>query len=485
MRSRRLQLRSTLQILSTSGLLGVLVLLAACGGGSNSAPPPSPTPTPTPGASTAVTQFRIGDAPADRVIAFELTIGNPVVLTPNGGGNPVNLTVGANRLEISHMSGKLEPLSVANIPQGSYSSAAIVITNPEMTFLNGGGTQTTLHGSATQTVTVTFSPALTIGNAPVVVNVDLNVSNSIATDQAGNITGFNFSGSSFNITTKSVAPEAQQEDDDGEMESIAGLVTSVSGNNFTMKAGQSGAQLTFATDTNTQFSDGLTNVASALNQIVSVEGVTRTDGSLLAKEVEGIESQNGAEADGLVTSVTGNPATSLSFTDQDGMGNGMDDTKVGATFTVDVSGVQGSHYKVDQGNVDFSGLQTGPGTNFPFDETTIHEGQRAEIESLNMMPAPSGTMIAEKVKLEQQALTGTVSNFTAGSGGAASFDLNLANDGSSYLTILSGETLVHVFQQPGTDNKFGAITNGSTVRVRGLLFWSGTTFNMIARRVTQ
>jgi hypothetical protein len=89
------------------------------------------------------------------------------------------------------------------------------------------------------------------------------------------------------------------------------------------------------------------------------------------------------------------------------------------------------------------------------------------------------------VKLEQQAVSGTVSNFTSGAGGAATFDLNLPNDGSSYLTILSGEVVVHVFQQPGTDNKFGAISNGSAVRVRGLLFWSGTTFNMIARRVTK
>jgi hypothetical protein len=97
----------------------------------------------------------------------------------------------------------------------------------------------------------------------------------------------------------------------------------------------------------------------------------------------------------------------------------------------------------------------------------------------------SGTMVADKIKLQQQAVSGTVSNFTAGVGGAATFDLNLPSDGSSYLTILSSEVVVHVFQQPGTNNRFGTVTNGSTVRVRGLLFWTGTTYNMIARRVTQ
>ena len=482
MRRRRSQLQSVVRVLAASGVLGTLVLLAGCGG-SSSASSPTPTPTPTPAVTTAVTQVRIGDAPVDRVIAFELTIGSPVVLTPSGGGGVVNLTVGANRLELSHMSGKLEPLSIVNFPQGTYTSAAITIVNPEMTFLNSGGTQTTLQGSATQTVTVTFNPALTIGASPAVINVDLNIANSVATDQAGNITGFNFSGSSFTITTKAVAPEAHQEDDDGEMESIAGLVTSVSGNSFTIKVGRSGAQLTFATDATTKFSDGLVNVNSALNQIVNVEGVTRSDGTLFAEEVEGIENQAGAETEGLVTSVTGNPATSLGFLVDDGTGNGMDDTKVGASFTADVSGLQASDYKLENGKVDFGGLQVG-GASFPFDPTTIHAGQRVEVESINAMPAIAGTVVADKLKLEQQAVNGTVSNFTTGSGGAATFDLNLPSDGSSYLTILSGQTVVHVFQQPGTDNKSGAVSNGSAVRVRGLLFWTGTGFNMIARRIT-
>jgi hypothetical protein len=53
----------------------------------------------------------------------------------------------------------------------------------------------------------------------------------------------------------------------------------------------------------------------------------------------------------------------------------------------------------------------------PFDGTTIHAGQRVEVESANMMPAMSGTMVADKIQLEQQALTGTVANFTAGTGG--------------------------------------------------------------------
>ncbi len=482
MRGLKFSLQVITGVLATGAILAVLMPALGCGGSSTTPPPPPPGNTKT--------QLRIGDAPVDSVIAFEVTIASPIVVTPSGGGSPVNITVAANnRLELSHMAGKLEPLSVLNVPQGSFTSAAITITNPEVTFLTGVGTQTqTIQGTTSQ-VTVTFNPVLTIGTSPAVLNVDLNVANSLATDANGNITGFDFKSSSFNITTAAVAAEAEQEDDTGELEDVTGLVASVSGSNFTLNVGQSGAQLTFATDNTTAFSDGAA-LATMTNTIVKVEGVTKSDGTLFAKEVEGIENQNnGAELEGLITAVTGNPAVSLDVLAQDGIGAGMDDTKVGTTFTALVGEVQASKYRVDLGKVDTSNLGQvgGPpaqSPNFPFDATTIHSGQRVEMESA--ITVASGTITADQVKLEQQALSGTVSNFTAGSGGAATFDLNLPPDGSSYLTILAAQVIVHVFQQPGTDvhNLAHALTNGDTVRVRGLLFWTGTTFNMIARRIT-
>jgi hypothetical protein len=53
------------------------------------------------------------------------------------------------------------------------------------------------------------------------------------------------------------------------------------------------------------------------------------------------------------------------------------------------------------------------------------------------------------------------------------------------LTLLSGQTTVHVFAQPKTDIRRTNLTNGTTIRVRGPLFWTGTQFNMVARRITQ
>ena len=51
--------------------------------------------------------------------------------------------------------------------------------------------------------------------------------------------------------------------------------------------------------------------------------------------------------------------------------------------------------------------------------------------------------------------------------------------------MLSGQTQVMVFWQPGTDLKnLTAVSNGQTIRVRGLVFYTGTGFNMVARRIT-
>ncbi len=181
-----------------------------------------------------------------------------------------------------------------------------------------------------------------------------------------------------------------------------------------------------------------------------------------------------------MTSVTGNPATSVSLLAQDGTGSGMNSSKIGASFSADVSGAQ---FKIDQGNVDTSGLGGIPGApNFPFDATTLKAGQRIEVESTNAVPTTGGTIVVDKVKLQQQALNGTVANLTPGSGGTATFDLSLPSD--SYLALLSRQTSVHVFVQPQTDNGVGGLANGNAVRVRGLLFWTGTSFNLIARRIT-
>jgi hypothetical protein len=159
----------------------------------------------------------------------------------------------------------------------------------------------------------------------------------------------------------------------------------------------------------------------------------------------------------------------------------MDDSKLGETITADLSSAK---YRVKKGNIDTIGLGGLPSSpNFPFDATTIHAGQRVEVESESPMDVSS--ISGHKVQLQQQALVGTVSGLSgATTAGPTSFTLTVAND--SAFAILSGKTEIHVFWQPGTDlHKLSSVNNGDTVRVRGLVFFTGTQFTMIARRIDQ
>jgi len=156
----------------------------------------------------------------------------------------------------------------------------------------------------------------------------------------------------------------------------------------------------------------------------------------------------------------------------------MDDTKTGSTVTADVSG---AGYKVDQGNIDTSGIGGLPAPpTFPFDASTVHAGQRVEVESGSALNGSS--LVAEKVKLIQQTLSGTVSGLSGTP--PTTFTLTVAPD--SAFATLSGSTTATIFWQPGTDvhNLSHALTNGDAVRVRGLLFFTGSGFNMIPRRIT-
>jgi hypothetical protein len=464
--SYRHSLASVTRLFLACALIMTLALAVGCGGGGSSFTAGGPTPTPPAGSTS--TQVRFGDAPADSVIAFEVSV-SALSLTPAGGGSAVTVTVPANnRIELTHASGKFEPFVAGNLPQGTFSAANLTLINSELTFLSSTGTPVHINGPASASITVPLSPNLTIGASPLVLNIDVNVANSITTS-AGVVNGIAFGPTSFSLTAKAPGAANNQQDDDGEIEDVQGTVTAVNGSSFTLKVGQTNSTIVFATDSTTQFKDGVTNVASLLNQVVTVEGFTKSDGTIFAKEVEGLESATGAEVEGLITAISG---TTLTVNAHDGVGNGMDDTKVGASFSVNIAGLNASKFRVKAGNGFGGGL---PSATFPFDATTIHQGQRIEVDTNAAVPAANGAMTPDKINLQQQGVSGTVANAATNT-----FDINLATD--SALKTISSQTVVHVTRNSSTDSRV-TVANGVTVQVRGLLFWNGTSWQMIARRI--
>lgn len=496
--------RSSIHVVAASIVLGVLLFATGCGNNTQVAqtftptptpiasptPTPAPSPTPTPAPAFTTAQIRIGDAPVNRVIGFEVTVGpSPLVVTLSTGQS-VNLAVQNNRWELSHMAGKMEPLSIQSFPQGSVTSIQIPLTDPEVTYLDDLGGVHTFSGATSQTVTVNLNPPLTIGSTPTIVTLDINVASTLTFNPAGAVTAITFSGSTFTFGTKAIAAEAEQQDDDGEIEGVTGKVTLVNSSSFELDAGQGGATITFVTDATTKLDNAVT-LASLLNQIAKVEGFTRPDGSVFAKEVEKVATDSGSEFEGIIIDEDGPPLSSnppsIKVLVQDGNGNGMDPGKIGQAYLVAIDSSKFSNYTIDWGKI----VNVGGS----FNGREISPGQRVEVELPGGLPIPGVlTDVPVEIKLEQQSINGQVKNFTQGIGGAAEFDLNLAPD--SFITLLTKVTSVHVFVKPETDMKVPAIANDDNVRVRGLLFFHLTAdpanlgpkpwgiFGMIARRIT-
>ena len=435
--------------------------------------------------ATAVAQFRMGDGPADRVISFEMTVG-PVSLNPSSG-SPISVISSPQRIELSHLSGTTAPLVAVEIPVGSYTGMTITASNPEVTFVNSLGQIMKIEPALNQTVTVNFNASVTIKSSSVL-SLDMNLANALTFDAQGNPTGVNLSPGAFTLSSAAVSSdENEQQEENGKIEDAVGTVTNVSGNSFTLSMGQSGSSLTFSTDSNTEFKDGASLVTLS-NMMVKVEGITKADGTMYAKEVEGIGDDTGMEAEGMITSVSGNPAAQLSVVAQDGGGSGVDGNTLGNSVVIDVSNAA---YEINGDSIDSSGLGALPSSpKFPFDATTVHAGQRVQVESESGMSDSTAhqdgsSVNAQRVRLEQQGLRGTVSGLSSAiSAGPATFTLTVPSD--SAFAITSGFTVVQVFWQPGTQlHDTTGVAEGQAIEVRGLVFFTGTGVNMIAHRIGQ
>jgi hypothetical protein len=202
--------------------------------------------------------------------------------------------------------------------------------------------------------------------------------------------------------------------------------------------------------------------------IVTVQAFTQTDGSLLASSVESETlSATGAQLGGLITSVTGSPVTSLGITTQTAVATTPANAPAtGTTVSVPITG--STQFSVESNHV--------PGSFPPFDAADIGLGQRIVVNSETQSTNPA-SVTADKLKLQEQALTGTISGLVGGT-------FTLTPSTTSAFFSLTGISSVTVNTLTGTEVKGVTLANGGTVTVRGLLFVSGTAYTMIASRIT-
>jgi hypothetical protein len=435
-------------LFQTIAIAALALYLAGCGGNN----------TVTNAGPTNAT-INTGDGTNDQIMKFELTVSS---LTLTGSGSTAttgNLLSKSAEVEFVHQAGSFEPLALVNIPPGTYSGASLTVSNPEVVVLNNAVPPAPVKIPATLSnpgVTVTFTSPITVtSNNSTVINFDLDLAASVTLSgtppTAATVTP------KFNVST---ATATNQGDDSGEMDDIHGSVTAINAPNFTIQNGQS--TITFATDNTTQFKDGLTSLSQLkVGDIVEVDATTKSDGTKLATKIGLEEGQSGEEAEGIISAVTGSPATQITIAHQvDSSGS----TTPPVTMDVTIGASTQFIVRADKLNLG--------GTVPAFDASHIAKGQRVEADAASSTASP---MAADKIKLREQALVGTVS-----AASASGFTLTL-NANSAFAT-LTGQSTVTVSVVSGTDLRVTP-ANGNTVRVRGLIFVNAGAYTMIASRV--
>lgn len=446
-------------------LIALLGFVTACGSGDNHTIPPPTNPATT-------VQVNLGDAPADWVLAFATTI-NSVTLHGSDGSN--SIISSAVPVELTQRMGTLEPLALGLANQGTYTSATVTFGDCHLTYIDPTTKtlqQRTLTGPFS--ASVPFSPGVTLASTPLAFNFDLDLNHSLSQNNSGQFTfapsfhfsfgtqgGGNSSGGGSGVGN-GMGPFF------GGMQHMFGVVSSIGNGYMVMTSLQAMNSFTIQTNTQTQFR----GLATSLNQLTPGMGVwinasLQPDGTLLATRINAMMRSGGIMGGGIVTQITGSPASQITIVMQNGAGASVNTAYLSKTLTVNLTA--STTYSIDDDRVDLTKLPFTPA----FDAGNIQLGQSVlpVDDSGNIISGDTtsaGTITASSLTLEERGFRGTTDT-TLTPGTATTFTLTLPADCA--FTTLTGATSITVYQQTGTNLQYQTeIAAGSTIRVHGLLF---------------
>lgn len=433
-----------------------IISLAGCGGGGGTG-----TSTGRGGASTAM-QVSMSDAPADQVLSFQLTI-NSIVLT-SSTGTTVGVLPAAATVEISHLQATAQPVSQVTLPPGTYTGATVSMSGVTATYVNLSGQTATTTVTGTFNVPVALNPSLVVGTNPVALNLDLNLASSVLS-----LTSSGFS-PTITATAGNVPAASQQEEGNGGVHDLTGVITSLGSNSFVLAVSQAATPFTIAVDSNTQFT-GVTGFSGlAAGAIVEVNAAFESNNTLLASKVEA-EVGILQEAEGVVVSRTagsGSTANSFTIAVQNAAGTGAPLPGTLLTAQADAT----TTYILPADEASLSGLSFTPAfSSF----ANLAVGQRVEVRTTSTF----GAVVAQ-IKLNLQTLRGTPNSQTGNQ-----YTLTLPAD-SAFL-LLTGATSIDFVLQSSTELKgLSTIVLGTPLHVRGLLLFDSVSgrYKLVASRIT-
>ena len=453
-------------------LLGsaLLVFVVACGSDSKS----SNTPT----QPSTVVQVNMGDDPADWMLAFSMKATSMSLV---GAGTTLTYSDTPMQVEMIHRLGIMEPVALVAATPGTYTGATMTIASCNVTYVDPQTKQImqkTINGPFN--ATVTFPTSVTVDKTPLAFNFDLDLEHSLTTDGSGN---FQFSpvfhhslGVLGNGTGTGINPRY------GGMHQMMGVVSNVTSDSFTIIPVQAVNTFRFRVSNQTQYQGRVSNMAQlSVGMGVLVTAALQSDGTMLATRVRATMSSGGAMGGGIITAVTGQPATQLTVVMQNGAGASILTDYLSKTITVNLTDT--TTYEIDTDRISLAGLDFTPA----FDASNIYAGQSvlpfSESDLVaNTSCSPScGTITASTVRLREQGFRGTT-DVAINPGTSSTFVLTLMPECA--FTSLTGATQITVYQLTSTNvESQTAIAAGATLRVHGLLFKNAGHWVLIASTI--
>jgi hypothetical protein len=428
--------------------------------------------------------FVVGtDAPMASVISFSVGVSN-VYLNPSGGGTPVSMISGSPTVDFARYNGLQTLLDMNAVPTGTYDSVTIdlgagtigylntttpppSISTMPVTYTNG----TTPSTSGTS-VTINLANPLVVSasSAPVGLRVDFDLAQSIAAP-GGSINGD--VNPTFNVSTVKNTDKGGYID-----EFVAGVVSvNQTGQSFVVQ-GPHGENFTISVNGQTEW-DGDASLSAlatdGTNAIVQVSGQLDPATQTLDADEVAILSDTGFYATGQITYVTPATGAASSF---DLYVRGLEPTNTGLTLgqlaTVDLSGSE--KY--------FIYWMHNPLTQFLFNSSALVAGQDVAVGGPASGAASASDVTVKRIHLRNWGFNGTI---VAGSQSSANGTFQMQVNG--FAGVLVPET-VTVYLGPACDFRYGFgafsdLTNGTNIRVVGLLVKNPTNGNvvLIARHI--
>lgn len=455
-------------VLAAAALLAGLAL-AACGGNSSVS-----TSVNTPPQNTAMVTT-VGDTPMDNVLSAQATIS--AVNAISESGQSVSLLAAPRVVSLSALGGVREPLALNQVPEGTYSGVTITVTAARVTYLDTSNqvqeaVAVLAGGGSSASTTYNFTAPFDVDdNHGVDLRLDFNLAQS-----------FDLTGSTVTFTPSVTAAVAKINGDSADDLYVraAGIVTAISSSSITLTMFDSGASITFAINSQTDFDGNASPGTIQVGAAVYVRGTIQSGGTYLATEINACDQgekygdQFNAAGAGHVLAVTQANGQLSSF--QLVTFTNFAAGQIGRTVTVNVNSSTQyafSHHAQKAGVTAFDATQIFPGQVVAYAGSSTDNG---------------ATVTALGVQLRPQDLHGSLASAISGSGANLSFGLQ-----PNALSVF--EQLTHALAvtiQTSSETRFGgsldaaglpAITVNSALETRGYVEQSAGADTQFATRI--